>query len=166
MTYFYWDASALVKRYAPEIGTPIVHLFSRLTPNRMMCLAISMGEIFSIFVRKRNDGTIPQDVFSQVLLNFRSEVLDSTDFQIISVEDVLILESHPYIEKHNLNATDALILRSALDVAKELRADNDRLVLITADHRMLRSGEIEGLQILNPETISMEDLLQFVEEVE
>ena len=29
MNHFYWDASALVKRYAPEIGTPLVnHLFA------------------------------------------------------------------------------------------------------------------------------------------
>jgi hypothetical protein len=28
---FYWDASALAKRYAPEIGTPLVsHLFTYL----------------------------------------------------------------------------------------------------------------------------------------
>lgn len=35
MRYFYWDASALAKRYAPEIGTPLVNaLFSLfLTPS-------------------------------------------------------------------------------------------------------------------------------------
>jgi hypothetical protein len=25
VNYFYWDASALVKRYAPEIGTPVAN---------------------------------------------------------------------------------------------------------------------------------------------
>ena len=167
MTYFYWDASALVKRYAPEIGTLIVnHLFSELPPDRMMGLVIGTGEVLSIFVRKRNDGTIPQEVFSQALLNIRTEVLDGADFQMVSVDDMLVLESHPYIEEHNLNATDALILCSALDVAEELREENDRLVLITADRRLLRSGEIEGLRTLNPETASVDDLSQFVEEME
>ena len=54
--YFYWDASALVKRYAPEIGTNFVnHFFSTVPFNRMMCLSLSTGEVISVFVRKRND---------------------------------------------------------------------------------------------------------------
>ena len=69
MTHFYWDASALIKRYAPETGTEIVNrLFSTVALDRMLCLAINTGEVISVFVRKRNDGTITQDDFSQALL--------------------------------------------------------------------------------------------------
>ena len=167
MTYFYWDSSALVKRYAPETGTAFVNsIFSNVPLNRMMCLAVSTGEMISIFVRKRNDGTIPQDDFSQALLDFRSEVLDSDDFQVVSVDDVLVLESHSLIEQHNLNATDAAILRSALDIAEELCQEDDRLILVTADHRLLRSAENEGLEALNPEDASLGDLASFADEEE
>lgn len=165
MAYFYWDASALVKRYAPETGTAFVnHFFSTLPLNRMMCLALSTGEVISIFVRKRNDGTIGQADFSQALLNFRSEVLDGEDFQMVSVDDTLVLGSHSLIEQHNLNATDAVILRSALNIAEELRQEDDRLVLVTADRRLLRSAANEGLPTLNPEDASLEDLAGFADE--
>lgn len=167
MTYFYWDASALVKRYAPEIGTPIVNaFFSQIPVNQMMCLGICTGEIISIFVRKRNDNTIPQEDFSQALSEFRSEVLEGEDFQVASVNDELIFSSHAFIEQHNINATDALILRSTLDVAEELREEEDRLVLITADQRLLRAAQQEGLQTLNPEVASIEDLAAFTGEQE
>lgn len=165
MTYFYWDASALVKRYAPETGTAFAnHIFSAVSLNQMMCLALCTGEVISIFVRKRNDSTITQEDFSQALLNFRSEVLDDADFQIVSADDILILESHSLIEQHNLNATDAVILRSTLDIAEELHQENDRLILLTADHRLLRSAKDEGLLTLNPETASLEDLVGFANE--
>ena len=163
MTYFYWDASALVKRYAPETGTEIVnHLFSATTLDRMMCLSINTGEVISIFVRKRNDGIIAQEDFSQALLDFRSEVLDSDDFQVVSADDALVLESHSLIEKHNLNATDALILRSALDISGEF-LEEDTLVLVSADLRLYRAADQEGLQRLNPEDVSQEDLAGFLD---
>ena len=164
MTHFYWDASALVKRYAPETGTDIVnHLFSAVPADRMMCLAISTGEIISVFVRKRNDDTITQADFSQALTDFRAEVVDIDDFQLMSVEDALIFESHPLIEKHSLNATDALILRSALDVVAELEEEDVDVVLITSDHRLSQAAVGEGLQTLNPESASLADLVGLVE---
>jgi hypothetical protein len=37
---FYWDASVLVKRYAPEVGTPLLNaFFSHVSLDRMMCLS-------------------------------------------------------------------------------------------------------------------------------
>ena len=56
-----------------------------------------------------------------------------------------------------LNATDALILRSALDIAGELHS----LILVASDRRLLRAAESEGLQVLNPEETSLERLAEF-----
>jgi predicted nucleic acid-binding protein len=162
VTHFYWDASALIKRYAPETGTDIVNrLFSTVALDRMLCLAINTGEVISVFVRKRNDGTITQGDFSQALMEFRAEVLDSDDFKVVSVDDALIMESHSLIDRHNLNATDALILRSALDIADELQPEGDSLILMTADRRLFRAAGSEGLRALNPEDTSMEDIAYF-----
>ena len=85
---------------------------------------------------------------------------------MVSVDDALILESHSFIEKHNLNATDALILRSALDIASELQPEGDSLVLMTADRRLFRAAESEGLRVLNPEEASLEDVVDFEGEKE
>lgn len=72
MNYFYWDASALGKRYAQETGTPLVnHLFSHVAPDRMMCLVVGTGEVISIFVRKKNAGHITLAAFSQAVIDSR-----------------------------------------------------------------------------------------------
>lgn len=152
--HFYWDASALVKRYAPESGTLLVNLlFSRVTLSRMICLSLAIGEVISVFVRKRNDRLITEAVFSQAMADFRAEVIDS-DFKLVSLEDRLVFASHPLIVEHSLNATDALVLHSALDVQAALRQAGDDVVLIASDRRLLRAAEAEGLQIFNPETDS------------
>ena len=73
MHYFYWDASALAKRYAPEIGTPLVNsLFSKVPLDRMMCLSVGTGEVISVLVRKKNAGLITEAVFSQAIEHFDS----------------------------------------------------------------------------------------------
>lgn len=152
MNYFYWDASALAKRYAPELGTSLVnHLFANVVPDRMMCLIVGTGEVISILVRRKNDNRINADDFSQALVDFRAEVIDSVAFQLVSVEDVLILASHPLIAQHALNATDALVLRSALDVAPIARPAGNDIVLVASDRRLLRAAQAEGLQTFNPE---------------
>ena len=155
MDYFYWDASALAKRYTTEVGTPIVNnLFTRFTHARTMCLHICTGEIISILVRKKNAGILTDVVFTQAMSNFRSEVLDDAHFSLVSITNSLIEASYQLIEKYSLNATDALILQSAVEVVTTFgRADNN-LVLITSDLRLLRAAQAEGVLTFNPETDS------------
>jgi len=153
MNHIYWDASALVKRYVAEVGTPLVnHLFMKVPRSRMMCLHICTGEVISIFVRKKNSGLITNAIFAQAMADCRMEVLDDVNFKLISTDAYLISSSHPFIEKYALNATDALILRSAINVATLLCRKGDNLVLITSDRRLLRVAKAEGLTTFNPET--------------
>ena len=159
MNYFYWDASALAKRYTPEVGTPLVNdLFAKVPCNRMMCLHIGTGEVISIFVRKKNRKLITQASFAQAMTDFRAEVLNDVHFELVSTADDLISPSHQFIEKYSLNATDAFILRSALEVATRLRSVKDDLVLIASDQRLLQAAQAEGLATFNPETDSQAQL--------
>ena len=152
MNAFYWDASALAKRYAPELGTDLVnHLFAYVALDKMMCLVISTGEVISVLVRRKNDNRINADDFAQALENFRAEVIDAAAFNLVSIEDALVLASHPLIARHSLNATDALVLRSILDTASIVRPAGNEIVLVASDRRLLRAARAEGLQTFNPE---------------
>jgi predicted nucleic acid-binding protein len=152
VNYFYWDASALVKRYAPEIGTSLVnHLFADVVLDRRMCLVIGTGEVISVFVRKKNSNLITDTAFSQALVDFRAEVIDTVGFKLVSIEDALVAASYPFIEKYSLNATDAFVLRSVMDAAALLRPDGDDVILVTSDLRLLHAAEGEGVTTFNPE---------------
>lgn len=164
MFYFYFDASALVKRYTDEIGSDEVdYLFANVPLDRMHCLFLGAIEVFWICVRKRNDGRITTDQFAQATGYLDHEVISIiSDFNTISIPDLLVLNSVSLIETHSLNSVDALVLRSALDIDTELSNDGDKLVLVASDQRLLRAANSEGLLVFNPETDAQQDLTNWI----
>ena len=52
---------------------------------------------------------------------------------------------------HNLNSTDALHLRVALQIQEQLYKQGDSLLFFSADQRLLRAASNEGLATFNPE---------------
>ena len=159
MRHFYLDASALAKRYTPEPGDTVMHYhFSKLTPDRLVVLNVGIAEVASIFSRKRNAGIISPSTHAQALINFRAEVIDQSQLRKITTTTLLTIAALPLIERYSINATDAILLRSALDLAANLRISNDDLVLVASDHRLLRAAQTEGLLTFNPETQTTADL--------
>ena len=156
---FYLDASALAKRYVVEQGTFVVnHLFRRVARDNMMCLTLGTIEVISVFVRKKNASAVPDTVFHQAMTDFRSEVIDAAHFTKISATDPLVNAAAPLVAKHALNATDAVILRSVLDLVATLHTTGDALVLVTSDERLLRAAQREGLLTFDPTTQTEGDL--------
>ena len=156
---FYLDASALAKRYVVEQGTFVVnHLFRRVARDDMMCLTLGTIEVISVFVRKKNANAVPHTAFNQAMADFRSEVIDAANFTKIPATDSLVNAAAPLVAKHSLNATDAVILRSVLDLVATLRATGDALVLVTSDQRLLRAAQVEDVLTFNPETQTAGDL--------
>ena len=164
MHYFYFDASALIKRYTEEVGSnKIDFLFQNVPLNRLMCLAIGVAEVFSICVRKRNDGRITRHHFEQAVGYLDNEVINTeSDFETVAAQNVLIWKSISLIDTHSINSVDAILLCSALDIATNLRNEKNELVLIASDQRLLRAAQTEGLLCFNPETDSQQVLLNWV----
>ena len=121
-----------------------------------------MGEVVSLLVRKRNAGIISTAALNQTLLDFTAEIVTATAVQRLIADDALVEASFGLIQVHSINATDAIILRSALDTAATLRVAGDDLVLVASDLRLLRAGQAEGLLTFNPETQSLADLTSLI----
>lgn len=159
----YFDASALVKRYSLEPGTALVNEVFRLIPaERMLCATLGMLEVASILLRKRNDGRLKRKRYQQAMTEFKSEVLDSNRFLAAQVSDRLMRASLKLLLRHNLNATDAVILRSALDWRDFLQHSGEDLMVWTADQRLARAAEAEGLTVFNPEVETITRLQQLL----
>ena len=164
MYYFYFDASALAKRYIEEVGSnKIDFLFENVPLARLQCLTIGAMEVFWICVRKRNDRRIAADQFTQATGHLEYEVINAqSDFKTLSVPDSLVWDSMDLIETHSLNSVDALVLRSALNTAAELHNTGDTLILVAADQRLLRAARTEGLQVFNPEVDAQQTLTDWI----
>jgi predicted nucleic acid-binding protein len=161
MLWIYFDASALIKRFSQETGTQLVNeAFHHLSPRQMTCSLLGVLEIVSILVRKRNDGRLDKILFEQAMTEFKAEVIDHEEFLATSVDDVIILSSLALIAKHNLNSTDAIILRSALNLSQILQSQGDALSLWTSDRRLIRAAQNEGLSVFDPEVETIDALKQ------
>jgi hypothetical protein len=88
----------------------------------------------------------------------RNELIAAGQVQLRPSEDALVFTSLPLIDQHSINSTDALVLRSALDLADTLRPAGNDLALVASDARLLRAAGAEGLTVFNPETDSLERL--------
>jgi predicted nucleic acid-binding protein len=137
MNSFFLDASALAKRYTLETGsTRVDHLFDSVTHDRLMCLMLGAAEVASVLVRSRNNGALSAATFSQRLANLKAEVVDDEEFNTVPMDNDLITAAMPFIDKHAVNATDAVVLRLALDLAAERRAHGVDLMLVASDQRL------------------------------
>jgi len=150
---FYLDASALAKRYIPENGSLHVHaLLDRVPGNRLYLLNVGVGEVASVFIRTRNAGIISAACFAQALTEFKREIIHAADVTKQSVTNRLAFSSLALLEAHAISSTDALLLKSALTVARKLRLGGNDLVLVASDQRLLRAAQAEGLSTFNPES--------------
>jgi predicted nucleic acid-binding protein len=153
MRALYLDASALAKRYVPERGTPLVdHIFNSVSSDRLHVFNVGMAEVVSTLARKRNAGQLSAAAFSQALINLGNEIVYPAHPRKVSADNSLVTAAIPLIHVHSINATDAIILRSALDSAAQYRAGGNDLVLVASDQRLLRAAQAEGLLTFDPET--------------
>ena len=151
-------------RYTRESGSDkMLFLFRNVPLACFLCLTIGAIEVFWICIRKKNDGRITIDEFTQAIGHLEHEIINNqSSFRKIPVPDSLVWNAMNLIETHSINSVDALVLRSALDIATELRRAGDRLVLVASDQRLLRAARAEGLQAFNPEIDSQQILTDWM----
>ena len=148
-----------MKRYVPETGSAVVdRFFIQPITDRLLIFNIGIAEIISILVRKRNAGVLAAATFSQIIVDFNAEILSAGDVQKTACDASLVTASLPLIITHSINATDAILLRTALDIGAALQTQGDNLVLVASDQRLLRAARTEGLIVFNPETQTIADL--------
>jgi hypothetical protein len=56
------------------------------------------------------------------------------------------------LDKYAINAHDAIVLQTALDLVAQWRTDGNTLVLVASDQRLLKAAQAEGLLTFDPET--------------
>jgi hypothetical protein len=153
MNFFFLDASALCKRYAPEIGSDRMHyLFQHAPVGRLSCLMLGASEVYSVLVRRQNAGGLTPAAFRASITNLFQEIIASLHFPVLRVENSLIRNSLSHIDQHAINSNDAAVLQMALRLAAGHRQQGNDLVLVASDQRLLRAAQREGLTTFDPET--------------
>jgi uncharacterized protein len=120
MPTFFFDSSALVKRFAREQGTTFVlSLLRPSTKHRLYCARITEVEVCAALVRRRKGNTITASQATKGLRRFRSDL--RRRFTQVAITEDVILEASRLAEKHALRGYDAVQLAAALKANSSLR---------------------------------------------
>lgn len=149
MAAYFLDTSALVKRYHPEIGTPIVdQVFSEAGVEAVISRLV-LVEMVSAFALKVRSAAITTSQFEQYRRQVHRDVRKKTlrvarmavrHFQLADE----LLRRHARTQR--LRTLDALQLAVAIDLNRTLAPTT----FVTADTVLCSLAQLEGLTILNP----------------
>lgn len=146
MADYYLDTSALVKRYAREVGTPWV--LGLIEPgNNIRIVSITGAEMIAAFHRKARVGEISGGAAAQASENFKEDYRG--EYQIVEIPSDDVIESAMSLaETHNLRGYDAVQLAAAMRL-KNTGGVND-LIFVSADINLNAAASSEGMATDNP----------------
>ena len=146
MAEYYLDTSALVKRYAREVGTPwVLELIE--SGNNIRIVSITGPEMIAAFHRKARVGEISKEAAAQASDNFKEDYRG--EYQIVEISSEDVIESAMSLaETHNLRGYDAVQLAAAIRL-KNLCGLND-LIFVSADINLNAAASSEGMVTDNP----------------
>lgn len=149
MTNYYFDASALVKRYINEDGSQWVRALFNETDASFFVAHVVIVEVVSAFTRRMRENIITPGEYQELLTAFQTHCV--RDYRLITAIGNVIDSTSYVLERYLLRALDAIHLSAALIVNQQLLASHfSPLVFLCADDRLLAAAAAEGLAVDNP----------------
>lgn len=151
MAHYFFDTSALIKHYHPEMGSHEVSKILDAPSSHCSIARLTLTEMVSVFAKKVRTGEIHERDFDLLKLRFFSDVAHRL------VVPTRILNGHfeaagALISKHGksrqLHTLDALQLAVALSVQTPTPVEH----FVSADQRLLEIVALESVSAINPET--------------
>jgi len=146
----YLDSSALIKHYVAERGSQWVKatVFGRRDV-LLFTSRITTVEVRGALARRRRESSISPRDHQEALDAFQEDC--QTRIRFVEVELPVIDLAGKLLDHHPLRAYDAMQLASALTIGQVLATvEQPRLILLSADDRLLTAAKNEGLQVDNP----------------
>jgi predicted nucleic acid-binding protein len=146
----FFDSSALVKLYHPEVGTPIVDQILGATGNFVRVSRLTVAELTSAFAIKVRTQSITREDADVFLRQFRTDVA-SGKLEVFSIGESAFAMAELLVERYafdsRLRALDALQLAVALELRKQELVDH----FVAADAILCEVAKREAFSVINPE---------------
>ncbi len=150
MAAYFFDSSALVKRYVVETGTVwMLGLFRRAAGHRLYVARITGVEVTAALTRKARGHKLAPDVAARALVRLRREL--GRRLRLAEITPALLTDAMTLAEKHGLRGYDAVQLASAVEANNaRVRVGLAPLVFVAADSDLLAAAVAEGFMTENP----------------
>lgn len=150
MAAFFFDSSALVKRFAQERGTAfVISLMRRAARHRLYAALFTEVEVCAALARRRKAKTLTPPQVSRALRRFRRDFANR--FTSIKPDAPLIAQAIQLADTYELRGYDAIQLASVLTANQErLLLGLTPLTLVSADAELNQAAQAEGLAVEDP----------------
>lgn len=151
MSYFYLDASALVKRYAHERGTGWVRdLTDPMSGNVILSSRLSLAEVAAALAAKqRAPGGLSQAGRDRAVNLFLAHC--QLEYRLVEVDRFVSDLAVRLTQDHRLRGYDAMHLATAILVNRVLlRERTASLIMVASDEDLLDAARAEILVTDNP----------------
>jgi uncharacterized protein len=147
---YFFDSSAVVKRYVDEIGTNwIMTVTDPGVNNRIHLARITGVEVVSAIARRASGGSLTANDAAIAIRDFRYDY--ASGYRIVEISPTLVLDAMALAETYALRGYDAVQLAAALYVNAYWHALGMRsLILVSADSSLNAAAAAEGLAVDDP----------------
>lgn len=150
MAAYFFDSSALVKRYVREPGSTWVQtVLSSASEAHTYVVVIAAVEVVSAVSRTARGGALSLPEKERLLNQFRADY--TTEYRRVEITNAVIQRAMDLAENYYLRAYDAVQLSAALEIQRlRLAANLPPLVFVSAGAALNTAAEAEGLVVENP----------------
>jgi len=147
---YFFDSSALVKRYIQETGSAGVQtLCQQAQPQDLYIARIAGAEVISAIARRGRAGDLSPPELANALGRFRQDF--ATAYEIIDISPAIVARAMDFAQNRFLRGYDAVQLAVAwgLHTFRQMMG-LPVLTLVSADNDLNTAATAEGLVVENP----------------
>ncbi len=150
MDAYFFDSSALVKRYTNEAGSIwILSVTDAGVGNTIYMASITEVEVVSAITRKLREGVIASSDATSRISELRYDF--AKQYSVSDVNESLIEKAVSVLQAHALRGYDAIQLAAALQVNEtRISLQLPVLIFVSADVNLNNAARAEGLTVEDP----------------
>ena len=150
MALYFFDSSALVKRYVHEQGSAWVREITATASKHLIHLSLlTITEIASALARRQREGSLSPYERDRLFGAFMVDCARS--YLLLRMEEDIIQRAIFLVRLYPLRSADAIQLATAVALHHTLQeAQFGPIIVASADDRILQAALQEGLPVENP----------------
>jgi uncharacterized protein len=159
MAVYYFDTSALVKRYRAEKGTAIIDeiLGDPLLQDRFFTSFLTILEVTSSITRLVRAAQLTEKISIEIFSRFRQDIHDYV--RILPLDNDIAGQAVSVVERFGLRSADAIHMATAIYLFATFPIQER--VMVSSDQELLQAAKTSNNMIaLNPESEGATDILR------
>jgi predicted nucleic acid-binding protein len=145
---YFFDSSALVKRYHQEPGTSVIEALFNKNDSRCFASRLALVEVTSAFARYVREGSLAQDRFENLMARMESDVKAKV-LEIVAFSSRRLDAAAVLVRTHGLRNIIRTLDAIQLATAQALNTRNRISAFVAADKKLLASAVACNLATLD-----------------